>query len=222
LCARRSPLTSTAFTHCGGRPWDSISTFGSPTAPSRSPLSLASTWKQVCVQHGPFPEKSGDYVAVRAFRKKCLGKLMKIKHAWPQLNAAVSEGGPFSTPHWRRSPPVESRTPTPECAPYAYTALPRFSPGDCSASSLSHSLPGPILRLGLWLPPAACLALEPLGRRKPAARTLTLAQRGVCHCLAHATLARPCTWLRFVLPAIGFGRCRQSWVSGKRSQTLNA
>lgn len=42
-------------------------------------------------------------------------------------------------------------------------------------------LPIPSFLSGPWLPLAACLALGPAGRRKPAARTLTLAQRGVCH-----------------------------------------
>lgn len=109
-----------------------------------------------------------------------------------------------------------------ECASDDYTALLGLIEGDCWASSLPKSLHCPILHSGLWLPPVARLALDPLGRRKPAARTLALTQRGVCHCLAHAALARPYTWPRFVLPAVGFGRCRQSWVSGKRSQTLNA
>ena len=88
-------------------------------------------------------------------------------------------------------------------ASHVSTALLRLSQGDRWPSSLPKSLSRAILRSCLWLPPAARLALEPLGRRKPAARTLTLAQRGVCHCLAHAALAQHCTWLRFVLPLSG-------------------
>ena len=107
-------------------------------------------------------------------------------------------------------------------ASYVSTALLRFSQVDRRTSSLPKSLSRTILRSGLRLPPGARLSFEPLGRRKPTARTLTLAQRGVCHCLAHAATARPCTRFRFVLPTVGFGRCRRSWVSGKRSQTLNA
>ena len=123
----------------------------------------------------------------------------------------------------RRSPVSAGPAPTLECAFDACAVLPRFSPGHRWASSLSHSLPCPILRSGLGLPTAARLALGPPDRRKPAARTLTLARRGrLSTCLAHAALERPCTRLRFVLPAAGFGRCRQSRVSGKRSQTLNA
>ena len=87
---------------------------------------------------------------------------------------------------------------------YVSTALLRFSQGDRWPSSLPKSLSSTILRSGLWLPSAARLALGPLGRRNPAARTLTLAQRGrLSTCLAHAALKRPCTWLRFVLPLPG-------------------
>lgn len=67
-----------------------------------------------------------------------------------------------------------------ECASDDSAILLRLSEGDCWASSLPKSLHRPILRLGLWLPPAARLPLDPLGRRKPAARTLSLALRAVC------------------------------------------
>ena len=56
----------------------------------REPLSL--TWKQLYVQHGPFPEKAGDNVTVQAFRKKCLRELKKIQLAWPQLNYSTERG----------------------------------------------------------------------------------------------------------------------------------
>ena len=54
------------------------------------PLALA--WKQLYIQHGPFPEKAGDNVTVQAFRKKCLRELKKIKLAWPQLHYTTERG----------------------------------------------------------------------------------------------------------------------------------
>ena len=102
------------------------------------------------------------------------------------------------------------------------TPLLRFSQGDRRPSSLPKSLSRTVLRSGLRLPPGARLPFEPLGRRKPPARTLHARPTGrlslpcPCrHCAAlHSASLRP--------PAVGFGRCRRSRVSGKRSQTLYA
>ena len=88
--------------------------------------------------------------------------------------------------------------------------------------SLPKSLSRTIRRSGLWLPPGARLPFEPLGRRKPAARTLDARPSGrlslpcPCrHCAAlHSAPLRP--------PAVGFGRCRRSWVSGNAHKPLNA
>jgi len=183
---------------------------------------LALTWIQVYAQHGSFAEKTNEKLTVQNSRKKCFPELTKTHLAAAELYDAAERGWLILHPTPAQISPVDRRNLRPECASYTSTSPLRFSPGDCRASSLPTSLHCPITHSGLWLPPAACLALDPLGRRKPAARTLTLALQGVCHCLAHAAMARPCTWPRFVLPANGFGRCRQSWVSGKRSQTLNA
>ena len=105
-------------------------------------------------------------------------------------------------PH-ARADPLRSKAGRRCLASYVSTALLSFSQGDRRPSSLSKSLSRTILRSGLRLPPGARLPFEPLGRRNPAARTLSLAQRGVCHCLAHAATARSCTRLRFVLPLSG-------------------
>ena len=53
---------------------------------------LALTWKQLYIQHGPFPEKAGDNVTVQNFRKKCLRELKKIKLAWPDLHYTTERG----------------------------------------------------------------------------------------------------------------------------------
>ena len=87
-------------------------------------------------------------------------------------------------------------------------------------SSLPKSLSRTIRRSGLWLPPGARLPFEPLGRRKPAARTLDARPSGrlslpcPCrHCAAlHSAPLRP--------PALGFGCCRRSWVSGNAHKPL--
>ena len=165
---------------------------------------FALTWKPVYAQHRFFPEEAGDDLTVRNFCRKCLRELKKIKRAWPGVRYTTERGRHI--PH--SAPAQVSRGRKPDaCA----RALRLMSPLPCrvslkvtaARSRLPKSLSRTIRRSGLWLPPDARLALDPLGRRKPAARTLTLAQRGVCHCLAHAALARPCTWLRFVLPLSG-------------------
>ena len=165
---------------------------------------FALTWKPVYARHRIFPEEAGDDLTVRNFCKKCLRELKKIKRAWPGLRYTAERGRHI--PH--SAPAQVSRGRKPDaCA----RALRLLSPLPCCVSlkvtagrsRLPKSFSRTIRRSGLWLPPDARLTLEPLGRRKPAARTLTLAQRGVCHCLARAALARPCTWLRFVLPLSG-------------------
>ena len=186
--------------------------------------SLALPWAQVYARHGPVPEKAGDNLTIRNRREKVSPGTEENQPRLARIEILDRAMAAHSSPtRRRRSPASAGPAPTLECASDASAVLPRFSPGDRWASRLSHSLTCSILCSGLGLPPAARLALGPLGRRKPAARTLTLAQRGrLSTCLAHAALERPCTRLRFVLPAVGFGRCRQSRVSGKRSQTLNA
>ena len=58
---------------CGGSDPASSSTCGSPTAPSRSrPARFNPGTGQH--QHGPFPQKAGDNLTVRNFRKVCLGE----------------------------------------------------------------------------------------------------------------------------------------------------
>ena len=141
---------------------------------------LALIWGQVYTQHGPFPDKAGDDLTVQNFRKKCLRELKKIKLAGRELN--------YSTELWRlilhpTPPPIpDERGPAPalECASDASTVLRLFSEGDWGAASLPKMLPCPTHHSGLWLPPVAHLALGPLGRRNPAARTLTLTLRAVC------------------------------------------
>ena len=68
-------------------------------------LLLALTWKQVYVQHGPFPETASDNVTVHAFRKKCLRELMKIQRAWPELNYATERGRLILRPTPAQIPP---------------------------------------------------------------------------------------------------------------------
>ena len=88
-------------------------------------------------------------------------------------------------------------------------SLPCFPQGDRWPASLPKSLPCPILRSGLWLPPVARLALGPLGRRNPAARTLTLALRAVCQ---HGLPMPP--WRG---PALGSASSSRSGLAGAAS-----
>ena len=165
---------------------------------------FALTWKPVDAQHRSFPEEDGDHLAVQNSCKECLRELKKIKRALPGLHDTTERGRHI--PHSAHAQVSRGRKPD-ACA----RALRHMSPLPCrvslkvaaARSRLPKSLSRTIRRSGLWLPPDARLGLDPLGRRKPTARTLTLAQRGVCHCLAHAALARPCTWLCFVLPLSG-------------------
>ena len=180
---------------------------------------LALSWMQVYAQRASFAEKTIDKLNVQNFRTTCLPELTKTQLAWHEFNDATERGRVTLHPVPAQIFPVESRTPAAELASYASTALLRFSPGDCWASSLPKSLHRPILRLGLWLPPAARLPLDPLGRRKPAARTLTLALRAVCQ---HA-LPMP-HWRGPALGSASSSRCRV-WplppVPGERQTLTN-
>ena len=66
----------------------------------KAPLRIS--WRQIYLQFGPHPAKSGDKVTVQNFRKKCLRELNKIKVSWPGLDYATPKGAlvllPTTTP----------------------------------------------------------------------------------------------------------------------------
>ena len=156
-----------------------------------NPLPL--TWNQVYAQHGPFPENAGGSFTVQHFRKKCLRKPNKIQLTWPELHYTTEPGRLILHPTPAQTPPgAKDGRLRFSLASFVSTILLRFSQGDRWPSSLPKSLSGTILRSGLWLPPAARRALDPLGRRKPAARTLDARSTGrlslPCPCRPAASL----------------------------------
>ena len=73
-------------------PWASISTCGSPTAPSRFAFRYGSPGGSCTVSSErtrPRPATSAPY---HAFRRQALRELKKIKLAWPGLNYATAPG----------------------------------------------------------------------------------------------------------------------------------
>ena len=172
-------------------------------------------------QHGSFPQKAGDNLTVRNYRKKMSPGAEENQARLARAELFHRAGGSVFIPRRRRSRTSVTRTPAPEhcvsCPPcpafLKVTAGPPAFPNRFTAPSFTRAFGCLQLlawRLGCW----AGASQPPERLRSPFGLSVNVS----CPCrpgaATHLASLRP--------PAIGFGRCRQSRVSGKRSQTLNA
>ncbi len=140
---------------------------------------LALTWRQVYAQHGPLPEKVGNNLLSKTFVKKVSPGTEEnqahLARAGPLHRAMAAHPSSHSATGPRRARARRLRLSVYLMTPLSCPTSLKVTAGP---SSLPKSFSRAILGWGLGSPPAARLVLGPLGRRKPAARTLPLAPSG--------------------------------------------